>query len=60
MHTFITVLICVLALGAALGVSVFIVFANGMSDAPNKPFDGGWLIVAAWIVALLIVAARVF
>ena len=60
MHAFVTALICALAIGGALAVSAFVVFANGMSDAPNNHFDGGGLIAFAWVVAIMIVAARVF
>lgn len=28
--------------------SIFVVCANGMSDAPQDGFRGGWMIGAAW------------
>lgn len=35
----------------ALVVTAMIVYANGMSDAPSAPFEGGWLIALAWAIA---------
>jgi cation transport ATPase len=44
------IVLVILALLASIAISIFIVFANGMSDSPSTPFVGGWIIAAAWFV----------
>lgn len=40
--------------------SVFVVFANGMSDSPSSGFQGKWSIIGAWVlVAILWLGWRV-
>jgi hypothetical protein len=60
MHAFMTALICALAIAFAAAVTVVVVFGNMMSDAPTKGFQDGGLIVLAWVIALGVIAARVF
>ena len=53
----------VLAILAVLGAIVwtlFVIAANGMSDAPTLGFQGGGSLIAAWLIAGVFVAARVF
>lgn len=43
----------VLAILATLGSLVWswiVLMANGMSSSPSTPFQGGWSIIAAWLV----------
>lgn len=60
MHALMTVVICAIAIAFAACVSVVVVFGNMMSDVPTKGFQDGGLIVLAWVIALGVIAARVF
>lgn len=44
-------LLAILMTLIAIGGSFFILFANGMSDSPGTPFQGGWIIAALWLIA---------
>ena len=50
----------VIAVIAAIVWSLFVIAANGMSDAPSAGFKGGGTIVIAWPIAAVFVAARIF
>jgi hypothetical protein len=52
--------LAVIAVIAAIVWSLFVVAANGMSDAPSAGFQGGDTIVIAWLIAAVFVAARIF
>jgi hypothetical protein len=44
------IVLAILATLASILWTAFTVFANGMSDSPGLPFQGGWSIAAAWAV----------
>ena len=44
------IVLAILATIASIILSVVVVFANGMSDAPTMAFQGGWMIGGAWLV----------
>lgn len=54
------IVLAILSTLAAAGCTVFVVFANGMSDAPGAGFQGGWLIAAAWVVTIALWAGWIF
>ena len=60
MHAFVTVVICALALAFGAAITIIVVGGNMMSDAPSKSFQDGGTIVIAWVIALGVIAARVF
>lgn len=47
-------ILAILATMLAVVASAFIVFANGMDAAPEKPFRGGWIIFAVCLVAAVL------
>ena len=42
---------------AAIVWSLFVIMANGMSDAPMLGFQGGGTIAVAWIVEAILILA---
>jgi len=44
------IVLAILATIASVILSGFVVMANGMSDAPQMAFQGGWMIAGAWLV----------
>jgi hypothetical protein len=44
------IVLAILATIASIIWTGFVVVANGMSDAPQMAFQGGWMIAAAWVV----------
>lgn len=47
--------LAILATIASFVWSVFVVYANGMAPAPTAAgFQGGWSIIAAWIVTIVL------
>lgn len=45
---------------AACIFSLFVLFANGISDAPSRAFQGGWLIGLVWLCAAVLYVAWYF
>lgn len=54
------IVLAILSTLAAAGCTVFIVFANGMSDAPGAGFQGEWVIIVAWAVTAALWAGWIF
>lgn len=48
------IVLAIIATVVALLVSFVVVMANGMSDSPATPFQGGLLIGVAWISAAVL------
>jgi hypothetical protein len=42
------IVLAIIATIAAVLWTAFVVFANGMSDAPSVGFQGEWSIIGAW------------
>lgn len=42
------IVFAVVATIAAVLTTLVVVMANGMSDSPSTPFQGGFLLLAAW------------
>lgn len=49
-------ILAILATIAAIGWSLLVVMANGMSSRPTKGLEGGWTIIAAWLAVLALYA----
>lgn len=53
------IVLAIVATIAAAGLSVMTVFANGMRSSPGE-FQGGSLVIAGWLVALVMWMAWLF
>lgn len=51
------IVFAILGFLAAIVWSFFVIMANGMSDAPMSGFQGGGMILAAWIVEAVLILA---
>jgi hypothetical protein len=47
-------LFAIAALVGSIALTVIVYFANMMSSSPNTPFQGGFLVSAAWAATLLL------
>lgn len=48
------IVLAIIATIASVIWTLFVFFANSMSDSPGGAFQGGWSIGAAWLVTIIL------
>jgi hypothetical protein len=44
------IVLAILATLVAIVLTMLVIYANGMSDSPDMPFQGGWIVGIAWVI----------